>query len=637
MDFSAEQKDISYLLTGTNRTYTVSKFQRPYAWEEKHQIDLLEDIIGALEKNVDEIKVGKFFMGNFIFHITQENSKQVNIVDGQQRLITVTMILSIIRKKFEIFSVNNRISGEARAKAKDLANELHKYLFKFEDGQYDPIVVPLREEEKNYFFEEVLHYNPEKGLSVDTTKYTSCLNFKKGYETLNRTIDSYLNKMPNALEKVKFLRIMYRQIRESQIVILTIMDEDTAYNIYSNINSKGLYLTPIDLIKNDYLYKTKNISIPIGGLDPRLKKWDTIISNVTLNSQIGFEDFFEYAWYILHPEDADDEFKPKTNLFELFQRKYPKTRNSKITKFFNKLKDLSEIVKVFSHPERIGDLNGDNGSLYREKLIFLEKVSNDSISNKYILWLLPLYSKIKSEENARDRAKHLKVFKKYINFISDTIFVYALLNDKFDYEEIDLLSNIDAFFAEIYLTIIRSNKDNVHSNLEDLNRKRMNILQPSKNALIQYISKLSYSKKIQNESDEELIRYLLKRLNETNDGFEPTNFVGSIEHIIEDEIGTNHSSNVGNLVYLDKEYNKLASLEKQNLEKKYVAEDKEKDESFYDSLLTKKFNEIYIKSKYPEVIILRNDYLAIDFNNNAIDKRAIEIATRFLNNHMGLN
>ncbi len=68
--------------------------------------------------------------------------------------------------------------------------------------------------------------------------------------------------------------MVYRQIRESQVVILTIMDEDTAYNIYSNINSKGLYLTPIDLIKNDYLYKTKNQIIPPGGLDPRLKKWE---------------------------------------------------------------------------------------------------------------------------------------------------------------------------------------------------------------------------------------------------------------------------------------------------------------------------------------------------------------------------
>lgn len=156
----------------------------------------------------------------------------------------------------------------------------------------------------------------KKGLNINDTKDFSCLNYKNGYEMLNRILDHKLCKLSNALEKVKFLRMIYRQIRESQVVILTIMDEDTAYNIYSNINSKGLYLTPIDLIKNDYLYKTKNQTIPPGGLDLRLKKWDTINTNVTFHSQIGFEEFFEYSWYIRNSDDADDVFKSDTNLIE---------------------------------------------------------------------------------------------------------------------------------------------------------------------------------------------------------------------------------------------------------------------------------------------------------------------------------
>ncbi|MDQ8554243.1 DUF262 domain-containing protein, partial [Enterococcus faecium] len=96
---------------------------------------------------------------------------------------------------------------------------------------------------KNIFFFEILYYDQKKGLNINDTKDLSCLNYKNGYETLNRILDHKLSKLSNALEKVKFLRMVYRQIRESQVVILTIMDEDTAYNIYSNINSKGLYLT----------------------------------------------------------------------------------------------------------------------------------------------------------------------------------------------------------------------------------------------------------------------------------------------------------------------------------------------------------------------------------------------------------
>lgn len=545
------------------------------------------------------------------------------------------MILSIIRKKFILFSENRRISEEARSKAKDLAAELYRFLYKIEDGIEEPIIVPLREYEKEYFFSEILYYDQKKGLNINDTKDLSCLNYKNGYETLNRILDHKLSKLSNALEKVKFLRMVYRQIRESQVVILTIMDEDTAYNIYSNINSKGLYLTPIDLIKNDYLYKTKNQIIPPGGLDPRIKKWDTINTNVTFHSQIGFEEFFEYSWYIINSDDAEDDFKSDTNLFELFQRKYPGIHSHrKISKFFNKLQELSELLLDFTRLDNIVELNRSNGLLYKEKLVFLEKVSNDSISNKYVLWLLPLYLKVKTDEKAKE--KHLRIFKKFINFVSDTIFIYVLLNGKFVEEEMDLLSNLDTFFTDLYLSIIRTNKDNAYSNLEDLKKKRMSILQPSKDAVIQYISQLSYSKNVQNKLDEELIKYLLKRLNETNDGFEPANFVGSIEHIIEDETGTNHSRNIGNLVYLDREYNKKASQEKQKLEKEYEQQGREKDESFQKDLLIKKFNDIYTDSKYPEVYILLSDYQAIDFDNSAIEKRAREIALRFLTDHIGL-
>ncbi len=72
------------------------------------------------------------------------------------------------------------------------------------------------------------------------------------------------------------------------------------------------------------------------------------------------------------------------------------------------------------------------------------------------------------------------------------------------------------------------------------------------------------------------------------------------------------------------------------MEKEYEQQGREKDESFQKDLLIKKFNDIYTDSKYPEVYILLSDYQAIDFDNSAIEKRAREIALRFLTDHIGL-
>ena len=80
-------------LIGENQL-SIPKYQRPYKWSEKNVLQLLDDIFESVElKNKD------YRIGNLIIH--QENEKELNVVDGQQRLTTISILLKVLDNDFK--------------------------------------------------------------------------------------------------------------------------------------------------------------------------------------------------------------------------------------------------------------------------------------------------------------------------------------------------------------------------------------------------------------------------------------------------------------------------------------------------------------------------------------------------------
>lgn len=74
---------------------TIPDYQRPYKWTEKNVVQLLEDIFEyVVVKNKD------YRIGNIILH-HEKNKGENNIVDGQQRLTTISLILKMLDSSFE--------------------------------------------------------------------------------------------------------------------------------------------------------------------------------------------------------------------------------------------------------------------------------------------------------------------------------------------------------------------------------------------------------------------------------------------------------------------------------------------------------------------------------------------------------
>ena len=80
--------------------FTIPPYQRPYAWTWENACDLFVDLVG-FRNNQDQNK--NYFLGSLVL-IKKEVSPSSIVIDGQQRLITLTILLSVISWKLKRFS-----------------------------------------------------------------------------------------------------------------------------------------------------------------------------------------------------------------------------------------------------------------------------------------------------------------------------------------------------------------------------------------------------------------------------------------------------------------------------------------------------------------------------------------------------
>lgn len=76
-----------------NVQYEIPRYQRKYVWNEKQWKNLIEDIINTMNGTAEN----NHFIGSFIYEKKKTNWL---IVDGQQRLTTLTLLISALCKIF---------------------------------------------------------------------------------------------------------------------------------------------------------------------------------------------------------------------------------------------------------------------------------------------------------------------------------------------------------------------------------------------------------------------------------------------------------------------------------------------------------------------------------------------------------
>ena len=260
-------------IIGNGKVYKVPPYQRDYSWKQDHWEDLWMDIVNIL--GTDSIH----YMGSIV--LQNKSEKRFSVIDGQQRLSTLTLIvLSTIKLIQDL--INKGIDKENNEERISLLTK--KFL-----GDKDPASltysakIELNENNNSFFQTHLMVFrNPlnEKTLKDSDKLLWQAYNFF--LEKLNlhfrdnkngEILANFLNRQ--VAEKLKFIQII-------------VEDELSAYTVFETLNSRGVSLTVTDLLKN-FLFSLSSAV----DLEHVKEKWRSIVDTVGLNN---FPAFLRHYW-----------------------------------------------------------------------------------------------------------------------------------------------------------------------------------------------------------------------------------------------------------------------------------------------------------------------------------------------------
>lgn len=315
MNISSIDKTIRTVLNSSY--YKIPRFQRPYSWEREHIEDFWNDSI--IESS------GDYFIGSMVVYEITEDT--YGVVDGQQRLTTITMLLGVLREAFKSIGEENLAKGtQGMIERKDLDDDLnyvlqtessypffHENIQKFDDS--DVSEIPIKKEEEH---------------------------IKKGYDFLLSLVNKELvsidekttiSKKEKQEQKVETLKNIRDKILNLKVIYIELGNEDDAYIIFETLNTRGKDLRVSDLVKN---HLTKMLPKSNKSVDLSKDKWTdarTIIEGS--NADLNMDSFLHHLWLSKY------EFTTQKKLFKSLKQIVNK-RNAK-----DFLNDILNETKIY--------------------------------------------------------------------------------------------------------------------------------------------------------------------------------------------------------------------------------------------------------------------------------------------------
>lgn len=223
--------------------FSVPEHQRAYAWTSNEVADLWSDITQAL---TDE--PAGYFVGQIVLGIDDDETNRKRIIDGQQRLATVSLlyaaIVSLLRSRDEDNGDRERADEFDRTflATKDLLTLERTH--RIELGPLD-----------NAFFVSLLTAAATTS-AVDAPTRESHRLLNSAYTDLRTRLDEYAPAgSPDWRERVVALALYVT----TRVVTITVSagTEDNAFLIFETLNDRGMQLTPSDLLKNLLFARSK--------------------------------------------------------------------------------------------------------------------------------------------------------------------------------------------------------------------------------------------------------------------------------------------------------------------------------------------------------------------------------------------
>lgn len=254
----AHEKPLGKIFCG-DYDFQVPRFQRPYAWGKEQASELLDDLAEALERDVEE----PYFLGSIVL-IKSVRSVESSVIDGQQRITTLTILFSVLSSLAEDTEVAKQL-WRTIVEPGDILNNL-------------PAKPRLELGPKDSAFFKKYVQTPGKIKELLAQPENTLNDAQRAIQTNAGVLYNTLS-MWSAERRLSLSQLM---VQRTYLVVVSTPDLTSAHRIFSVMNTRGLDLSAADVFKSHVIG-----AIPEAAQQAYAYKWEDA------EESLGRSDFGE--------------------------------------------------------------------------------------------------------------------------------------------------------------------------------------------------------------------------------------------------------------------------------------------------------------------------------------------------------
>jgi uncharacterized protein with ParB-like and HNH nuclease domain len=337
-------------LISNGKIYRVPPFQRDYSWNEENWEDLWQDIESLLTEQTPI-----HYMGAIVLQSSLESDKYFTIIDGQQRLATLSILTTVVIDRLETLIAND-IDPEPNRERQEILRRT--YL-----GDKDPRSLRysskliLNNNNNDFYKSNLINLREPRNIR-ELTKSNQLL--WKAFEYFRDRLNSLTDIIQFGDRLAEFLADTIA--RKLLFIQITVEDEFNAYTVFETLNARGIELTSTDLLKN-YLF---SLFQGPDDLESAQSQWNRIINTVRMEK---FPEFLRYYLSLKYRRVRRER---------LFKRIKESVNNAEDA--FNLLDSLESYSDLFL---ALGDPNDDFWSDRHETRIYIQELNLFRIKQAY--------------------------------------------------------------------------------------------------------------------------------------------------------------------------------------------------------------------------------------------------------------
>ena len=289
LSLRAEQKSINSIYAGGDEVYVIPNYQRPYSWGKDVCYQLYSDITDAFLSKDD------YFIGNIVMAKGMDDKKRPNVVDGQQRLITLWLFLKVLTL---LHPEKNRLKRTLVVESL-LNDEDEPRIFSkvYEHKDQDNIATVL-----GYTLGDFKKRYEEYADSKGNIHIGECSRIEANALYIYKWLSEFYVRLNDSAKNEEFLMFFLEHVYLLPIELEGQTLEDAAskaLTIFETINNRGQSLEDSDIFKAR-LYEQAQKAHKENDF---IAQW-LEFTNACQDMNMTVDDLFRYYYHILRGKDG---------------------------------------------------------------------------------------------------------------------------------------------------------------------------------------------------------------------------------------------------------------------------------------------------------------------------------------------